>query len=158
MKRIGVTGHQNLPAAFLPQIRKEIERVLEHTPGKITGVTSLAAGTDQLFARAVLDKGGRLHAVIPCAGYESAFTDARALATFQELLSVSSEIEILPHGQPSEQAFLDAGHRVVGIADLMIAVWDGQKSQGLGGTADIVQYARSLSRECVIIWPAGATR
>jgi hypothetical protein len=158
MRRIGVTGHQNLPAAFLPRIRKEIERVIERAPAKITGVTSLAAGTDQLFARAVLDRGGRLYAVIPCAGYESAFTDAGAVATFNELLAASSEIETLPHDQPSAQAFLEAGHRVVELADLLVAVWDGQKAKGLGGTADVVQYARDRSREIVIVWPPGATR
>lgn len=158
MTRIGVTGHQNLPAAFIPQIRKEIEGVLGQTPGEITGVTSLAAGTDQLFARAVLDRDGLLHAVIPCSGYESAFTDPRTLATFHELLSACSEIETLPRDQPSERAFLEAGHRVVDLADLLVAVWDGQKAKGMGGTADIVSYARHRSRECVVIWPPGAIR
>lgn len=158
MTRIGVTGHQNLPAAFLPQIRNEIEGVIERAPGKVTGVTSLAAGTDQLFARAVLEKGGRLHAIIPCSGYESAFTEPHAVATFRELLSASSEIETLPHDQPSERAFLEAGHRVVELADLLVAVWDGQKARGIGGTADIVSFARERSRECVVIWPPGAVR
>ena len=158
MTRIGVTGHQNLPAAFLPQIRKEIEGVIERAPGMVTGMTSLAAGTDQLFARAVLEKGGRLHAIIPCSGYEAAFIDRPALVTFHELLSASAEIETLPHDQPSERAFLEAGHRVVDLADLLVAVWDGQKAKGLGGTADIVGYARERSRECVIIWPPGAVR
>ena len=158
MKRIGVTGHQNLPVAFLSQIRSEIERVLGRTADEVFGVTSLAAGTDQLFARSVLDTGGKLHAVIPCSGYESAFTDAGARATFHQLLAASSEIETLPHERPSEQAFLEAGHRVVEIADLMIAVWDGKKAQGLGGTADVVRYARDRSRETVIIWPQGAVR
>jgi hypothetical protein len=158
MRRIGVTGHQNLPAAFLPQILESIEGVLERGPGKLIGLTSLAGGTDQLFARAVLEKGGRLHAVIPCERYSAAFTDERALASFHELLAAASEVETLPHAQPSEQAFLEAGHRVVDLSDLMIAVWDGKKAQGLGGTADIVQYARERSREIVIVWPPGATR
>jgi hypothetical protein len=158
MRRIGITGHQNLPAAFLPQILEGIERVLARDAGEVTGLTSLAGGTDQLFARAVLEKGGRLHAVIPCARYASAFTDERALASFHELLAAASEIETLPHEHPSEQAFLEAGHRVVDLSDLMVAVWDGKKAQGLGGTADIVQYARNRSRECVVVWPPGATR
>lgn len=33
------------------------------------GITSLADGADTLFARAVLDAGGRLQAVIPAANY-----------------------------------------------------------------------------------------
>ena len=158
MRRIGVTGHQNLPPAYLPNIREGLERILAGTQGAVTGLTSLAVGTDQLFARVVLESRGRLHAVIPCARYESAFTDERALAAFRELLAAASEVETLPHEQPSEQAFLEAGHRIVDLSDLMVAVWDGQKSKGLGGTADVVRYAHSRSREIVIVWPTGATR
>jgi hypothetical protein len=158
MTKIGVTGHQNLPPSVIAYVRAGIERVLARVPGEFIGITSLAAGADQLFARTVLDGGGRLHAVIPCAGYESTFANEAELRTFNELLTGASEVETLPHAQPSSQAFLEAGHRVVELADLMIAVWDGKAAQGLGGTADIVRHARERSREVDIIWPPGAER
>jgi hypothetical protein len=42
--------------------------------------------------------------------------------------------------------------------DRLLAVWDGRPARGVGGTADIVEYAR-LSRVPVdIIWPSGASR
>jgi len=158
MTKIGVTGHQKIPAAAIPHVRAGIERVLASASGAVVGLTSLAAGADQLFARAVLGRGGSLHAIIPCEGYESTFTNEKDLAAFRELFARASEVETLPHASPSEQAFLEAGHRVVELADLVIAVWDGEAAQGLGGTADIVHFARSRSREIEIVWPPGVSR
>jgi hypothetical protein len=158
VKKIGVTGHQKIPAVAMPHVRAGIERVLASASGSVVGLTSLAAGADQLFARAVLGRGGSLHAIIPCEGYESTFTNEKDLAAFRELFARASEVETLPHASPSEQAFLEAGRRVVELADLLIAVWDGEAAQGLGGTADIVKYARDRSREVTIVWPAGVSR
>lgn len=157
MKRVGVTGHQNIPLVAVAHVRMEIERILS-TGGGIVGFSSLAAGADQIFARAVLNAGGRLHAIIPSARYESTFTDENTLASFRDLLNAASEIETLPHDQPSQQAFLEAGHRVVELAEQVIAVWDGKEAQGTGGTAEIVRYARERRREVVIVWPAGTSR
>ena len=157
MKRVGVTGHQNIPLVAVAHVRKEIERILS-TGGGIVGFSSLATGADQIFARAVLNAGGRLHAIIPSAGYESTFTDENTLASFRELLNAASGIETLPHDQPSQQAFLEAGQRVVDLAERIIAVWDGKEAQGTGGTAEIVRYARERGREVVIVWPAGTSR
>ena len=156
--RVGVTGHQKLPIAAFPFILAEFARVLASASGEVVGLTSLAAGADQLFARAVLEGGGRLHAVIPCARYESAFVDEAARASFHELLAASSDVETLPYDQPSAQAFMEAGKRVVDLAELMLAVWDGQAAQGVGGTADVVHYARAQGREVTIVWPPGISR
>ena len=40
-----------------------------------------------------------------------------------------------------EDCYLAAGHRVVELSDLMLAVWDGSPAKGKGGTADVVAYA-----------------
>ena len=122
MAKIGVTGHQNIPAAALPFVRAGIERAFAGASGGIVGLSSLAAGADQLFARALLDGGGQLHAIIPSEGYDSTFTDEKLLATYRELLESAARTETLPHGKPSQQAFLEAGMRVVDLADILIAV------------------------------------
>ena len=36
-------------------------------------------------------------------------------------------------------------------ADVLIAVWDGQPARGKGGTADVVDYAKSLGKPLVVI-------
>ena len=49
---------------------------------------------------------------------------------------------------------MDAGYLTVDRASILIAVWDGKPSNGPGGTADVVAYARALGRRLIIIDPA----
>ena len=65
MTRIGVTGHQKLPEAAKSYARKKIRSLLEKADAPLTGLSSLAAGADQIFAREILDHSGRLWVVIP---------------------------------------------------------------------------------------------
>jgi hypothetical protein len=41
---------------------------------------------------------------------------------------------------------------------VLVAVWDGQPSRGLEGTADVVAYANQRGVPVEVIWPEGATR
>ena len=43
-------------------------------------------------------------------------------------------------------------------SSVLVAVWDGQPSRGLGGTADVVAYARQRSVPVTVTWPEGASR
>ena len=67
-------------------------------------------------------------------------------------------METLEFDAPSEEAFLAAGQRVVELSDELLAVWDGKKAAGLGGTADIVGYAKELKKPVTVLWPAGVSR
>ena len=154
---VGATGHQNIPETALPEVRRDIERVLVRRANLI-GICSLAAGADQLFASIVLTLGGELHVILPCAQYETTFTSAAARNQFDVMLARASRVETLPHPRPSELAFLEAGRRVVELADVLVAIWDGKEARGLGGTADIVRYARSVKRDVIVLWPTGAVR
>ncbi len=154
----GVTGHQDIPAAAVPFIRNEIARVLKRTGPGLVGVSSLAKGADQLFAKIVLELGGRLHAVIPCRGYEFAFDDDKSAAEFNSLIGVATTIERLDHSGPSQAAFYDAGKRVVQLSQLIVAVWDSHEAKGVGGTADIVAFATEHKKPIEVIWPAGIDR
>jgi hypothetical protein len=72
---IGVTGHQNIPSEALIFVQEGIADVIRWFDGLFTGVSSLAAGADQLFADTLLRSGGRLYALIPCRGYEKTFSN-----------------------------------------------------------------------------------
>jgi len=156
--KVGITGHQNIPRHAAGLVRTMLQQFLVEQPDPLTCVTSLAGGADQMCAALVLKRGGSLHAVVPCAGYEKSFGTARAAQRFRTLLAQSSAVETLPFPEPSEEAFLAAGRRVVDLSDLLIAVWDGRPSRGMGGTADIVAYARHLSVKVTVIWPQGLSR
>lgn len=156
--KVGVTGHQSIPWAAEAFVREEIATALARRGNDLIGVSSLAAGADQIFASQVLDGGGQLLVVVPCARYEASFDDAAALARFRELLLAAVMVEQLPFSEPSEAAFLAAGHRVIDESDALIAVWDGLPARGLGGTGDAVAYAKSRGKDVEIIWPTGILR
>lgn len=101
--------------------------------------------------------GGALHVVVPCERYEETFSRAD-LFRFRGLLGRAERLETLRHPGPTEEAFLDAGHRVADLCDVLVAVWDGEPARGLGGTADVVDYAKAAGRQIVIVWPPGTTR
>jgi hypothetical protein len=108
-------------------------------------------------AQAVLDAGGTLHAVIPCRQYESTFEGAD-LDRYHDLLQSADVVETLDHPGPTEEAFFDAGRQVADLCEVLIAVWDGRPARGMGGTADVVAYARASGVETVIVWPPGVAR
>jgi len=107
----------------------------------IAGVSSLATGTDQIFAAVVLDLGLELRAVIPCDDYASAFPDETSRTLYARYNKRATRHYRLHYDAPSEEAFLKAGQQVVDLSDFMVFVWDGKPAAGRGGTADIVKYA-----------------
>jgi len=111
-----------------------------------------------MAAREGLAHGGELHAVIPCLGYEAAFEDAREAQLFIELLGQAGRVTRLDFDAPSEQAYWAAGQFVVAHSDLLLAVWDGEASRGLGGTADVVRHAHEHGVPVSVVWPPGITR
>jgi hypothetical protein len=68
MVRIAVSGHRGLPAATQRLVDQAIRAELA-SQQEVTGLSCLADGADQIFARAVLDHGGQIEAVIPATQY-----------------------------------------------------------------------------------------
>jgi hypothetical protein len=155
--RFGITGHQVLPAEI-------VERAVEHwrevlpTGAEWFGVSSLAEGADQLFAGHVLAAGGVLEVIVPCAGYGSSLATGEGRTRFEQLRAAARTVITLPYPEPSEEAYLTAGQTLVDRCDHLFAVWDGRPARGLGGTADIVDYARSLGRPTTVLWVDGVLR
>jgi hypothetical protein len=145
---IGITGHQELREKGATR-RALVNIVSALMP--CVGLTSLAAGTDQLFAEVCGELGVTYQAVIPASHYASSFASDSDRLSFLALCSSASEVICLPFAEPSESAFLAAGRWIAQRSDAMIAVWDGQPSHGLGGTADIVEYARLLGKPVHVI-------
>jgi hypothetical protein len=156
--RLGVSGHQRIPSEALGYVQTGLADAIRRAGERPAGYTSLAAGADQLFASALVRVGGELHAILPCRGYEASFSEPSDLQLFKHLLGQAAGVETLDFPQPSEDAFLEAGRRVVDHSDLLIAIWDGKPAQGRGGTADIVRYARRRGVQIEVVWPHGVLR
>jgi hypothetical protein len=151
MTRVGITGHQKLGDGSAEQsVKQALQRVISQFEKPLIAVTSLAAGADQLFTRVMLNCGASVDAVIPFEGYERTFTTP-ARDEYFALLSSATTVTVLPRAGDDEECFFEAGKVVVCRSDILVAVWDGKPARGLGGTADIVRFARD-ERHVEIKW------
>ena len=158
--RLAVTGHRGLPpdvATLIERdIRAELERI-EANGGGLIGLSCLADGADQIFATAVLDRGGRLEVVVPATAYRDGLPDD-AKPVYDGLFSRADRVHRLHHHDSTPDAHMAASTFLVDQADRVLAVWDGQPSRAFGGTADVVAYATDHGVPVTVIWPEGARR
>jgi hypothetical protein len=121
-------------------------------------VCSLAGGADQIFAYVLLAAGGHLYAIVPSADSHDSFSLDDDRIAFDHLLEKATQRTDLPFPNPTEEAYMAAGKAVSDACDVLLAVWDGKPAAGLGGTADVVAYARKQGRDVLVIWPPGSSR
>ena len=148
MTVVAITGHRALHDDTLT--RSEIDSVLADLEPPLVGISALAAGADQNFARAVLDAGGVLDVIVPGADYRDSL-DARARDEFDRLVSRAQSVTTLDHPHVGRGAYLDAGLTMLDRCDVLVAVWDGEASRGDGGTADLVRRARERGIPVTVI-------
>lgn len=159
MTRLAVTGHRGLSETTTSLVdaalRREISKRAENGP--LIGLSCIADGADTLFARAILDHGGTLHVIVPAHRYRDGLPQEHH-PTYDALIAEAAEIIELDHVESNPNAHMDASLRMLADTDELVAVWDGQPARGPGGTADVVDAARSRGIPVTIVWPAGATR
>ncbi len=141
MVRIGITGHSNLT----------------DDTAELVGVTCLARGADQVFARVVLELGGSLEVVLPAADYRDRKVKPDNAAEFDGLIANAS-VHTMPFTESNRDAYMAASEHVLSIVDKLVAVWDGGPSGGHGGTADVVEAAGKRGLDVTVVWPERAAR
>jgi hypothetical protein len=157
--RIGITGHSNLTPATVPLVAEHIRAALNTgQSGDLVGLTCLARGADQVFARVVLDLGGSVEVVLPAADYRERKVKPDNAAEFDDLISKAAVVHTMPFGRSDADAYMAASEHILSTVDSLIAVWDGQPSGGYGGTADVVESARTRGIPVTVIWPDSARR
>lgn len=117
------------------------------------------AMSDRLVAQHLLDRPGtRLVAVLPLEpeDYETDFATAQSRAEFHDLLSHAAEVVTMPPQHDRDRAYDAGGLAVLGRSDVLVAVWDGQVEQGVGGTGAIVNRARELRKP--VVWVHAGNR
>ncbi len=157
MRRIAISGHRGLPGPTARLVDAAIRAALADQAPDVTGISCLADGADQIFARAVTDLGGRLEVVIPATEYRAGLPDS-AHTEYDRLLAQADAVQRLSFTESTSQSHMAASKLMLGAADELYAVWDGQPARGYGGTADVVSYARQHGVPVRVIWPAGAQR
>jgi hypothetical protein len=157
MPRIAISGHRGLNAHTTGLIDQAIRERLSKYPIGVTGLSILADGADQIFARAVIDLGGTLEAFIPAGEYRSGLP-AEAHPEYDDLLTHAVAVHRLPFVESTSESHMVASKLMVDEADELYAVWDGKPARAYGGTADVVAYACDHDIPVEVIWPAGAAR
>jgi len=72
-------------------------------------------------------------------------------AVVEQALGHAEHVRVITENGTREDAYLDCGMETVNGSDVLLAVWDGQPARGKGGTAEVVEYARSLGKPLVVI-------
>ena len=141
-----------------------------------TVLTSLAEGADRLVAETVIEYNSLsdIEIVMPLTlfDYKKTFKnpdDPLFINLFNKATSVkqlrkknlesgSKNIKDLDElsiennfDKALNKAFENAGRHVVNNCDVLIALWDGEKPRGIGGTCEIIEYAMSEERPIIII-------
>lgn len=155
--RIAITGHRGLPAGTALLIDRAVRDALAACGADVTGISCLAEGADQIFARAVVDAGGRIEAIIPAKEYRDCLP-AGCRAEYDSLLALAASVRQLPFAESNSRSEMAASQIMIDEADEVYAVWDGLPARGYGGTADVVAYARQRGVPVRVIWPPGAVR
>jgi hypothetical protein len=158
MTRIAISGHRGLS----PEVEAVIDRAIRaelsnFANGDLVGVSCLADGADQIFARAVVDLGGRLEVFVPAARYRDALPES-AHGGYDDLILHAVAVHRLAYVESTSQSHMGASIDMLKGTDLLFAVWDGLPARSFGGTADVVSYAREVGVPVTVIWPEGAQR
>ena len=126
LERIGVTGHIHLThdteVLVAAALRAELHRIGDQP---VRGVTCLAGGTDQIFARTVLDLGGTYEVILPARDYREAVIAPGQRASFDELLDRAVAVVHTGHDRSGTAAFVAANRELVRRVQRLVAVWDG---------------------------------
>jgi hypothetical protein len=157
MYRIAISGHRGLPTPTARLVDHALRAALAERTPDVTGLSCLADGADQIFARAITDLGGAVEAVIPATEYRAGLP-ADARPEYDDLLALATAVHRLPFTESSSESHMAASKLMVDEADELYAVWDGKPARAYGGTADVVAYARENGIPVHVIWPEGAQR
>jgi tetratricopeptide (TPR) repeat protein len=177
---VGVIGHRRLPddESLLNQARQALERIAGmHSGGpkrQLVVLSALAEGADRLLAELALSAefAAALTVVLPLevSDYCRDFQSDVSIADFRTLLNQADSIvfplSVIPatrarDGRPGKQiestqdrrnaAYDWAGRYVVDHCDVVLAIWDGKSPGAVGGTAEIVKYAREVGRSLILV-------
>src|SRR4051794_25563070 len=153
---VGLTGHRHLKneEAIRGLIREQMEILKGKARGRLVGCSSAAIGADMLFAETCADLKLPWKALLPFSPgeFKTDFSESQ-WSHASELLKGAVEIEISGSAEDRTAAYLRCGLRTVDEADVVIAVWNGLPARGVGGTGDVVRYARQEKKPLILIHP-----
>ena len=154
---IGVTGHRKLRESDLPQLQAQVRTFFVDLQARypelpLVLLSSMAEGSDQLAAQVALDLGLRVIAPLPLPldlyreDFDPPFLELldrqlQQVETIYLPLDRDSTLEqVSTPGAARDRQYAQAGIFVSSHCHVLLALWDGQESGRLGGTAQVVRF------------------
>jgi hypothetical protein len=163
MHLTGVCGYRDLDDADRPNLERTVhacmdEIELNHYSRKFCLISGLEVGADQLVAQCALDRGWTLHAVFASSSdslvatmadleahvldasiklFASAMSEKEAHKLQNYFLPRCDEVTIVtPNSNGEENGYPAVTSEVAERTESLIALWDGVRGRGAGGTAN----------------------
>ena len=156
MTIVAITGHraQHLGGEGLTNPRKVYvlkqleEKLLQIKPKATKAITGMALGVDTWFAEICIKLNIPFVAAIPFVGQEKIWNEQQQ-RKYHELLMEAHETIVVAEGEYAAYKMQKRNKWMVDNCDLLLAVFDGTS----GGTANCINYAKTIERSFVIINP-----
>lgn len=158
---IGITGHRDIRDEDIPSLRDSVTKILKEISTKCPSsplivLSALAEGADRVAAHTALETGARLVVPIPFRRdlYERDFTSEASKQEFASLLDRSErwfelpllgsvrEEDILEYGPMRDRQYAYIGAYIARYSHFIIALWDGDPHEKVGGTSYVVNFKR----------------
>lgn len=160
--QIGVTGHRIL--AKNHNIENGIRQVMAAVETRYPNFewivySSLAEGADCIFVYYALERlNVKLIVPLPFSleEYSAEFTSQQNRDVFWGLYERAYQTVIMPPRPTREAAYWTASEYILDRAQLIVAIWDGQEPQGVGGTGQFVNEVRR--RQMPLAWIQAGNR
>jgi len=151
---VAITGHRDMiETEEINQKVSHFFKELIEENREIVLLSPLADGADRFVARIFLDLKNRyqkLSLIVPMPFDKNRYMEDFSNSSkdeFLKLLDKSDEVFEVEHITAS--GYLDVGRYVVDSSNILLALWDGTYNGKIGGTGDVVEYAKSNEKEVV---------
>jgi hypothetical protein len=150
---IGFSGHRKLIDE--DKCRNAIRGVLgewkEKNSGVVYGVSSVAAGGDLLFTESCIELNLPVRVMLPSPPekFREDFDDS-TWKRAERVMASALSVEVKGVSQDPTERYYECGIETIHQSQLLIALWDGEESRGMGGTADMFNFAKGQGRP--IVW------
>ena len=148
---VGVAAHRDLAPSSRPQVEAAVREFLiglraAYPALPVVVMSALAEGGDRWVAHCALDLGMDLVAPLPLPP-ERYIEDFADLASRDEFVALcaAAQVRVLPQPAGAEPGDREHHYARVGVfiashCQVLLALWDGRPSEGVGGTADVVGF------------------
>tara|TARA_R110002096_G_scaffold128768_2_gene277102 strand:- start:4391 stop:6133 length:1743 start_codon:yes stop_codon:yes gene_type:complete len=156
---VAVTGHRDLVASELLEIRRLVRAMLDdlasrYPDRRLSVMSPLAEGADQLVAEVALEMGIGLAVVLPMPKslYLQDFATAESKARFESLCERADKVyalspvgggtpdQISAPGEARNRQYAQVGVFLSAHCHILLAIWDGKYTAELGGTGQVVKF------------------